>query len=146
MSTTLRLMPSFAEKSNLIEHVPHYITQRELPEAVAGGTRPIGQVQSARCFCTPLLTLHRLGVFSTLGASLTTTNCLESLNALVGQPTAKVDRWHTFEQKQQWLAAALLDIDPRLRRIKGFQALPLLRQALLAERRGEGTMRGSHAA
>lgn len=77
------------------------------------------------------LTLHRLGVFPQLGISLKTTNCLESLNALVEQRTAKVDHWRTSDQKQRWLAAALLDIEPRLRRIKGFRALPLLRQALL---------------
>jgi transposase-like protein len=79
------------------------------------------------------LTLHRLGVFRELGISLKTTNCLESLNSLVEQRVAKVDRWRTSDQKQRWLAAALLDIEPRLRRIKGFRALLLLRRALLAE-------------
>ena len=76
------------------------------------------------------LTLHRLGVFSQLGISLKTTHCLESLNSLVAQRVGKVDHWRTSVQKQRWLAAALLDIEPRLRRIKGFRALPLLRQAL----------------
>lgn len=79
------------------------------------------------------LTLHRLGVFGVLGISLKTTNCLESLNALLGQRTDKVDLWRTSDQKQRWLAAALLDIEPRLRRIKGFRALPVLRQALQAD-------------
>ena len=92
------------------------------------------------------LTLHRLGVFSTLGVSLKTTNWLESLNALVGQRTDKVDRWRTSDQKQRWLAAALLDIEPRLRRIKGFRALPLLRAALLAAVRDEEATGASHAA
>lgn len=79
------------------------------------------------------LTLHRLGVFPQLGISLKTTNCLESLNSLVEQRVGKVDRWRTSDQKHRWLAAALLEIEPRLRRIKGYRALPLLRQALLAE-------------
>lgn len=79
------------------------------------------------------LTLHRLGVFPTLGISLKTTNCLESLNALVGQYTDKVDRWRTSDQKQRWVAAALLEIEPRLRRIKGCAHLPELRAALKAE-------------
>jgi hypothetical protein len=52
------------------------------------------------------------------------------LNSLVEQRVAKVDRWRTSDQKQRWLAAALLDIEPRLRRLKGFRALPLLRAAL----------------
>ncbi|HEX7630454.1 MAG TPA: transposase [Candidatus Methylomirabilis sp.] len=86
------------------------------------------------------LTLHRLGVFSQLGISLKTTNCLESLNSLVAQRVGKVDHWRTSDQKQRWLAAALLDIEPRLRRIKGFRALPLLRQALrTAVQGGEAT-------
>ena len=79
------------------------------------------------------LTLHRLGLFTYLGTSLKTTNCLESLNSLVEQRVAKVDRWRTSDQKQRWLAAALLDIEPRLRRLKGFRALPLLRVALERE-------------
>jgi len=92
------------------------------------------------------LTLHRLGVFRELGISLKTTNCLESLNSLVEQRVAKVDRWRTSDQKQRWLAAALLNIEPRLRRIKGFRALPLLRQALLAEVQGEKAARSIQAA
>ena len=83
------------------------------------------------------LTLHRLGVFGTLGTSLKTTNCLESINALVGQRTAKVDRWTNSFQKQRWLAAALLDIEPRLRRIRGYRSLPLLRSAIQAEIQGK---------
>ena len=82
------------------------------------------------------LTLHRLGVFRDLGVSLKTTNCLESLNALVEQRTGKVDRWRTSEQKQRWLAATLLELEPRLRRIRGFRALRQLRQALLTEIQG----------
>ncbi len=80
------------------------------------------------------LTLHRLGVFRALGRSLKTTNCLESVNALIGQRTDKVDRWRSSDQKRRWLAAALLDIEPRLNRIAGFRALPVLRQALQSER------------
>ena len=85
------------------------------------------------------LTLHRLGVFGALGTSLKTTNCLESINALVGQRTAKVDRWTNSSQKQRWLAAGLLDIEPRLRRIRGYRSLSLLRAALQAEIRGKET-------
>jgi len=58
----------------------------------------------------------------------------------VAQRVGKVDHWRTSDQKQRWLAAALLDIEPRLRRIKGFRALPLLRQALrTAVQGGEAT-------
>ena len=79
------------------------------------------------------LTLHRLGLFPTLGVSLKTTNCLESLNAQLGQLTDKVDHWRTSDQKQRGVASALVLIEPRLRRIKGYRYLPLLRAALQTE-------------
>ena len=76
------------------------------------------------------LTLHRLGLFRELGVSLKTTNILESIHARVEDRTARVDHWRNSEQKQRWLATALLDLEPRLRRIKNFRSLPLLREAL----------------
>ncbi len=76
------------------------------------------------------LTLHRLGVAGELGRSFKTTNALESVMAQVEQRTGRVDRWRTSDQKQRWLATALLDIEPRLRRIRGYRALPKLRDAL----------------
>jgi putative transposase len=79
------------------------------------------------------LTLHRLGVFPELGESLKTTNCLETIHALVEARTAKIGHWRTSDQKRRWLAAALLDVEPRLRRVRGYRALPLLRAALQRE-------------
>ena len=76
------------------------------------------------------LTLHRLGVYELLGASFKTTNCLESTNALVEERCAKVDAWKNSNQRHRWLATALLDIEPRLRRVKGHRHLPKLEVAL----------------
>jgi transposase-like protein len=76
------------------------------------------------------LTLHRLGLFPQLGISLKTTNCIESLMSLVGQYTNKVDCWKNSSQKHRWIASALLEIEPRLRRIKGYRYLPALRNVL----------------
>lgn len=76
------------------------------------------------------LTLHRLGVYELLGRSFKTTNCLESVNALVEERCVKVDAWRTSNQRHRWLAAALLDVEPRLRRVKGHQHLPKLQAAL----------------
>jgi putative transposase len=76
------------------------------------------------------LTLHRLGVYELLGRSFKTTNCIESANALVEERCAKVDSWKTSNQRQRWLATALLDIEPRLRRVKGHRNLPKLEAAL----------------
>jgi transposase-like protein len=82
------------------------------------------------------LTLHRLGIFAELGTSLKTTNALESIHARVESRTAKVDYWKNSEQKQRWLATALLDLEPRLRRIRNYRALPLLREAIKRQLHG----------
>ena len=76
------------------------------------------------------LTLHRLGIYDLLGVSFKTTNCIESANALVEERCAKVDAWKTSNQRHRWLATALLDIEPRLRRVKGHRHLPKLITAL----------------
>ena len=76
------------------------------------------------------LTLHRLGLMPQLKRSFRTTNCIESLNAMVAQRTRNVKRWNNSDQRYRWMAAALLDIEPRLRRIKGYRFLPALRLAL----------------
>jgi putative transposase len=79
------------------------------------------------------LTLHRLGVFGVLGRSLKTTNCLESVNAMVEECCAKVDCWKNSRQRHRWLATALLDIEPRLRRIRGYRYLHKLQEAITRE-------------
>ncbi len=91
------------------------------------------------------LTLHHLGVFAVLGQSFKTTNCLESINAMVARRCDNVDNWKTSNQKHRWMAAALLDIEPRLRRIRGYRHLPKLRLALKRELR-RGTHEQSRAA
>lgn len=79
------------------------------------------------------LTLHRLGCFGTLGKSFKTTNCIESINAIIEQRCGKVDYWKNSSQRHRWLAAALLDIEPRLNRASGYQHLHKLRIALKNE-------------
>jgi transposase-like protein len=82
------------------------------------------------------LTLHRLGLFMELGRSFKTTNCIENLQALVGHRTDKVDHWKNSDQKHRWLAASLLEIEPRLRTVCGRQHLKRLRTALQQELKG----------
>lgn len=73
------------------------------------------------------LTLHQLGLSPEVGKSLNTTNCIESVMSQLGQFTDKVDRWHNSEQILRWNAASLMEIEPRLRKIRGFRYLKLLR-------------------
>ena len=79
------------------------------------------------------LTLHRLGIFGILGRSFKTTNCLESINAMAEQRCGKVKSWKNSSQKNRWLAAALLDIEPRLNRVCGYRELTKLRSVLKKE-------------
>lgn len=76
------------------------------------------------------LTAYKLGIPNVLAQSLRTTNCIENLNALVGAYTDRVDHWRTSNQRQRWVASALLEIEPKLRRVKGHQHIPLLLNAL----------------
>jgi putative transposase len=78
-------------------------------------------------------TLHQLGILGVLGRSLKTTNCLESINAMAEQMCGKVDHWKNSSQKHRWFAAALLDIEPRLRTIMGYRHLPQLWDAIMRE-------------
>ncbi len=79
------------------------------------------------------LTVHRLGLPGELRRSLKTTNIIESVLALVGQKTDKVDYWKNSDQKQRWVATALLDIELRLNRVCGYRYLKNLRSALQRE-------------
>ena len=76
------------------------------------------------------LTWHRLGLFKELGTSFKTTNCIESLNRQVGIYTDRVSYWKTSDQRQRWLAAACVEIEPRLHKVKGHRYLKALRQAM----------------
>jgi len=79
------------------------------------------------------LILHRLGLFPLLGQSLKTTNCIESIFSQVENRCGKVSYWKNSAHKHRWMAACLLDIEPRLRRIKGYKHLPLLREKIINE-------------
>ena len=76
------------------------------------------------------LTLHRLAVFTELGISLKTTNLIESVMARLEAKTRRVSRWRTSDQKLRWCASALWATERQFRRIKNYQHLPLLAQAL----------------
>lgn len=76
------------------------------------------------------LTPRKPGLFRELARSLKTTNVLESIQSGIGQRTANVDHWKNINQLHRWAASALLEIEPGLRRVCGFQHLYKLRDAL----------------
>jgi putative transposase len=76
------------------------------------------------------LTLHRLGLYKQLGESFKTTNCIENVNKLLARQTDRVDRWHNSNQRQRWVASAMLNIEPRLNKVNGYRHLNDLRVAM----------------
>jgi len=79
------------------------------------------------------LTVHKLGLHRILKRSFSTTNCIESILAQVEQYTQRVDRWRGGSHIQRWVASSLLEIEPRLQKIRGYQHLQELRNKLQEE-------------
>lgn len=80
------------------------------------------------------LTLHQLRMFTKVGISLKTTNCLENVNKHLGRYTGRVDYWKSSDQKRRWIASSLCVIEPRLRLVKGREFLPTLRDMMREHR------------
>ncbi len=76
------------------------------------------------------LTLHRLGLFKQLGESFKTTNCIESIMRQVGIYTDRIGYWKNSDQRQRWVGTALQEIEPNLRKVKGYRHLGELREAM----------------
>lgn len=65
------------------------------------------------------LTLHRLELPLALRTVFKTTNCIESLNSQIARLTGRVTRWQNSKQIHRWVASSLLDIEMRMRKIRG---------------------------
>lgn len=76
------------------------------------------------------LTMHRLELNDHLSRSFSTTNCIESVNSLLGKYLRKVKRWDT-NQRYRWVVAGLLEIENNFRKVQGYKHLPLLKDKLI---------------
>ena len=77
------------------------------------------------------LTLHKLGLVEKLGVSLGTTNCIESLNSQIGRYLRKVTKWRNSDQIYRWVASGLLESERRMKKIRNYKTLILLRKNLI---------------
>lgn len=77
-----------------------------------------------------LLAVHRLQIGTQLKKFFSTTNPIESLNALLEEDLRRVKSWKSSEHFQRWLATACLHNEKRMRRIRGYRALPALKVRL----------------
>ena len=79
------------------------------------------------------LTLHKLKLIDKLGASLGTTNCIESLNSQLGRYLKKVTNWKNSDQIYRWVAAGLMESERRMNKIRNHKSLNTLREKLITE-------------
>ena len=75
------------------------------------------------------LTIQRMDLYDELGRSFTTTNCIESVNSQLEKYIRKVKRWSSG-QRYRWVVAGLIEIEPRLRKVRGYKHLHLLKEKL----------------
>lgn len=129
------IQPEYRRKLQAAYEQPTYEKAKQALAAVSRQLQEIN-LSAANSLAEGLeetLTLHRLGLFAQLGTSFKTTNCLESIMSLVGLKTDKVDYWKNSDQKQRWMATTLLDLEPRLRKVRGRRHLRALREAIQKE-------------
>ena len=89
-----------------------------------------GAAASIRERLEETLTVQRLGLTGALQRTLRTTNIIENLNGSVERYTRNVKRWRGGQMIQRWVASALVEAEPRFRRVRGYRDLQYLVSAL----------------
>lgn len=79
------------------------------------------------------LTINRLGLNMVFGRSLSTTNCIESVNSQLVKYTGRVKHWMNSEQRYRWVVFGLMDIENRLNKIGNYKKLVLLEKKIKEE-------------
>ena len=77
-----------------------------------------------------LLTLHRLKLIDDFGKSFSTTNAIESVNSQLMKYIGKVKRWTNSDQRFRWVASALIEIEPRLRKVSNYRNIDKFVEAI----------------
>jgi transposase-like protein len=77
-----------------------------------------------------MFTVARLGVGGTLAATLTTTNCIESMISIAKRTTRRVTKWKDGSMKKRWIAAGMLEAERSFRRVRGYKDMAKLVDAL----------------
>ena len=89
-----------------------------------------GAAASIREGLEETLTVQRLGLTGALERTLRTTNIIENLMGSVEGYTRRVKRWRGGQMIQRWVASALVEAEPRFRRVRGYRDLRYLVGAL----------------
>jgi putative transposase len=73
-----------------------------------------------------MFTVRRLGITGRLAATLTNTNCIESMISIARDTTHNVKRWRDGKMIKRWCAAGMLNAERSFRRLKGHKQMPAL--------------------
>jgi putative transposase len=76
-----------------------------------------------------MFTVRQLGVGGRLAASLTNTNCIESMISIARDTTRNVKRWRD-KMIKRWCAAGMLNAERSLGRRRGYRQMPRFVAAL----------------
>ncbi len=77
-----------------------------------------------------MFTVRHLGINGRLAATLTNTNCIESMISVARDTTHNVKRWRDGKMIKRWCAAGMLNAERSFRRLKGHKQMPALVDAL----------------
>ena len=77
-----------------------------------------------------MFTVRRLGVNGRLAATLTNTNCIESMISVARTTMGNVKSWKDGSMKKRWVAAGMLEAERNFRRVRGCKQMPTLVAAL----------------
>ena len=77
-----------------------------------------------------MFTINKLGLPKTLCRCLGSTNVIESPNSGIRSRTRRVKNWQDHGMVVRWVAASLLDMEKRFKRIMGYQQLWMLEEKL----------------
>jgi len=84
-----------------------------------------------------MFTVRRLGVSGRLAATLTNTNCIESMISVARTTMGNVKHWKDGSMKKRWVAAGMLEAQRNFRRVRGCKEMPTLVAALRRTTAGE---------
>jgi len=86
------------------------------------------------------LTVMRLKVPGLLKLTLKSTNPVESAFNGTARHTRNVKRWRNGDMARRWMAAALLEVEKRFKKIKGYKEIPTLTKALFEFTQGQSVL------
>jgi len=73
-----------------------------------------------------MFTINRLGLPKALRRCLGSTNVIESPNSGIRSRTRRVKHWRDHSMVVRWVAASLLDMETRFKKIMGYRQLWIL--------------------